>query len=50
MKIDIEQLKGLTNSLDMPIESIVEPIEEALLIAYLRSLHIIAEEIGRAHV
>ena len=43
MKIDIEQLKGLTNSLDMPIESIVEPIEEALLIAYLRSLHIIAE-------
>lgn len=43
MKIDIAQLKGLTNSLEMPLESIVAPIEEALLIAFLRTSNVIEE-------
>ncbi len=43
MKIDIAQLKGLISTLDMPLESIIAPIEEALLIAYLRSVNAIEE-------
>ena len=43
MKIDIAQLKGLTNALEIPLESIVRPIEEALLIAYLRAKGVITE-------
>ena len=43
MKIDIAQLKGLTSALEIPLESIVRPIEEALLIAYLRSKGAITE-------
>jgi N utilization substance protein A len=43
VKIDIAQLKGLTSALEIPLESIVRPIEEALLIAYLRSKGAITE-------
>jgi N utilization substance protein A len=37
MKIDVAQLKGLAQALEIPLESIVKPIEEALMIAYLRA-------------
>ncbi|MEY4322413.1 MAG: transcription termination/antitermination protein NusA [Actinomycetota bacterium] len=43
MKIDIAQLKGLTDSLEIPLESIVRPIEEALLIAYMRSKGVLTD-------
>ncbi|MEY2672632.1 MAG: transcription termination/antitermination protein NusA [Actinomycetota bacterium] len=36
MKIDMSQLRSITQSLDMPLESVIPPIEEALMIAYLR--------------
>jgi N utilization substance protein A len=43
MKIDIGQLRALTTSLDIPLDSVVKPIEEALLIAYLQSRGIFPE-------
>ncbi len=37
MKLDIAGLRALTASIEMPLETLVRPIEEALLIAYLRA-------------
>lgn len=36
MKIDMTQLRVVTDSLEIPLESVVPSIEEALMIAYLR--------------
>lgn len=36
MKIDMTQLRVVTDSLEMPLESVIPSIEEALMIAYLR--------------
>jgi N utilization substance protein A len=36
MKLDVTELKVLTESIEIELESLIRPIEEALLIAYLR--------------
>lgn len=37
MKINVAEIRGLANSLEVPLETIVQPVREALTIAYLKS-------------
>jgi len=43
MKIDVAELRTLATQMEIPLRQVIEPIQEALLIAYLRSVGAIDE-------